>query len=210
MAAPKRQREQGGRARGVAIDTCGRNAPKRRWAAARRTCRAARRTARGWRSSPRRRWPSSRGSTSGAEPACGQPEKLLGLAGRSPTLARPRLPARTRTRSIETDTTQRWRNGHPRSNDAFDAATGVDAGKAESVVNLTGSRRGVLGVSLGFLALGLAGLWRAVAAAVRTSGPCACHMLHWRSEAAAAAGAARACKRQPGLPRLVLFCFYKF
>lgn len=41
-----------------------------------------------------------------------------------------------------------------RSNDAFDAATGVDAAKAESVVNLTGSRGGVLAAAKLFLAAG--------------------------------------------------------
>jgi 1,4-dihydroxy-2-naphthoate octaprenyltransferase len=40
------------------------------------------------------------------------------------------------------------------SNDAFDASTGVDKSKRESVVNLTGSRNGVLAAAKLFLALG--------------------------------------------------------
>jgi 1,4-dihydroxy-2-naphthoate octaprenyltransferase len=42
----------------------------------------------------------------------------------------------------------------PCSNDAFDAATGVDTHKPESVVNLTGSRTGVLLLSTLFLTAG--------------------------------------------------------
>ncbi|GBF97481.1 hypothetical protein Rsub_10404 [Raphidocelis subcapitata] len=42
------------------------------------------------------------------------------------------------------------------SNDAFDATTGVDKSKAESVVNLTGNRTAVLAAAKAFLA---AGLW---------------------------------------------------
>lgn len=41
------------------------------------------------------------------------------------------------------------------SNDAFDAEMGVDAAKAESVVNLTGSRGAVLWAANGFLAAAL-------------------------------------------------------
>ncbi len=42
------------------------------------------------------------------------------------------------------------------SNDAFDAATGVDKTKRESVVNLTGGKKGlVLGIANVFLAAGL-------------------------------------------------------
>ena len=40
------------------------------------------------------------------------------------------------------------------SNDAFDAETGVDKSKAESVVNLTGNRKAVLAVANGFLLAG--------------------------------------------------------
>lgn len=43
------------------------------------------------------------------------------------------------------------------SNDAFDAETGADIKKAESVVNLTGNRAGVLALANAFL-LGGAGL----------------------------------------------------
>jgi 2-carboxy-1,4-naphthoquinone phytyltransferase len=51
------------------------------------------------------------------------------------------------------------------SNDAFDAQTGVDSTKPESVVNLTGSRPLVLTVSLLFLAAGLSLLARFTTAA---------------------------------------------
>ncbi|MBV5259914.1 2-carboxy-1,4-naphthoquinone phytyltransferase [Synechococcus moorigangaii CMS01] len=44
------------------------------------------------------------------------------------------------------------------SNDVFDAATGIDVNKASSVVNLTGDRRLVFGIALGFLGLGIAGI----------------------------------------------------
>ncbi|XP_002961856.2 2-carboxy-1,4-naphthoquinone phytyltransferase, chloroplastic [Selaginella moellendorffii] len=47
------------------------------------------------------------------------------------------------------------------SNDAFDADTGVDKNKKESVVNITGSQRGVLLASVACLAFGCAGLLRA-------------------------------------------------
>ena len=40
------------------------------------------------------------------------------------------------------------------SNDAFDAETGVDKSKAESVVNLTGNRKVVLAIANGFLVAG--------------------------------------------------------
>ncbi|KAL6763001.1 UbiA prenyltransferase family [Haematococcus lacustris] len=50
------------------------------------------------------------------------------------------------------------------SNDAFDAATGVDVSKPESVVNLTGSRPLVFWSSLGFLAAGVSLLLRQIAA----------------------------------------------
>ena len=52
------------------------------------------------------------------------------------------------------------------SNDAFDAATGVDDNKPESVVNLTGDRRGVLALANAFLAAGGLLLWRTVSSAV--------------------------------------------
>ena len=54
-----------------------------------------------------------------------------------------------------------------RSNDAFDATTGVDGDKPESVVNLTGNRGGVLALANAFLAAGGLLLWRSVSAAVR-------------------------------------------
>ena len=54
-----------------------------------------------------------------------------------------------------------------RSNDAYDATTGVDGDKPESVVNLTGNRGGVLALANAFLAAGGLLLWRAVSAAVR-------------------------------------------
>ena len=57
--------------------------------------------------------------------------------------------------------------GPPRSNDAFDATTGVDGDKPESVVNLTGNQGGVLALANAFLAAGGLLLWRAVSAAVR-------------------------------------------
>ncbi len=53
-----------------------------------------------------------------------------------------------------------------RSNDAFDATTGVDGGKPESVVNLTGNRSGVLALANVFLAVGGLLLWRPVSTAV--------------------------------------------
>ncbi len=53
-----------------------------------------------------------------------------------------------------------------RSNDAFDATTGVDGDKPESVVNLTGNRAGVLALANAFLAAGGLLLWRSVSAAV--------------------------------------------
>ena len=52
------------------------------------------------------------------------------------------------------------------SNDAFDASTGVDGGKPESVVNLTGNRKGVLLLANAFLAAGGALLWKTVSSAV--------------------------------------------
>lgn len=53
------------------------------------------------------------------------------------------------------------------SNDGFDAATGVDKNKAESVVNLTGGKAGpVLLASLGFLAGGALLLHRGISNAV--------------------------------------------
>ena len=51
---------------------------------------------------------------------------------------------------------------HPCSNDAFDAAMGVDAGKPESIVNLTGDRVSVLWAANGFLAAGLAAFVQAL------------------------------------------------
>ena len=59
-----------------------------------------------------------------------------------------------------------------RSNDAFDATTGVDSGKPESVVNLTGNQGGVLALANAFLAAGGLLLWRAVSAAVRPPSLC--------------------------------------
>lgn len=56
------------------------------------------------------------------------------------------------------------------SNDAFDASTGVDVHKAESVVNLTGNRTGVLLLSKLFLAAGLGLLSSSIAAATQTDG----------------------------------------
>lgn len=54
-----------------------------------------------------------------------------------------------------------------RSNDAFDAETGVDASKAESVVNLTGNRKAVLALANGFLVAGGLLLHSVTKAAVR-------------------------------------------
>lgn len=51
------------------------------------------------------------------------------------------------------------------SNDAFDASTGVDVHKVESVVNLTGNRTAVLLVSKLFLLAGLGLLGTGIAAA---------------------------------------------
>lgn len=51
------------------------------------------------------------------------------------------------------------------SNDAFDASTGVDVHKAESVVNLTGNRNAVLLVSKLFLLAGVGLLGTGIAAA---------------------------------------------
>ena len=48
------------------------------------------------------------------------------------------------------------------SNDAFDAAVGIDGDKAESVVNLTGNRLAVLWTANAFLAAGVALLWQNV------------------------------------------------
>ena len=53
------------------------------------------------------------------------------------------------------------------SNDAFDAAMGVDGDKAESVVNLTGSRLGVLWTANAFLAAGSVLLWQVISKLVR-------------------------------------------
>ena len=52
----------------------------------------------------------------------------------------------------------------PHSNDAFDASTGVDRSKPESVVNLTGNRQLVLCASLVFLAAGTALLAKLISA----------------------------------------------
>ena len=59
---------------------------------------------------------------------------------------------------------------HSCSNDAFDAAMGVDAGKPESVVNLTGDRAGVLWAANGFLAAGLAAFVQALLVPVSNAG----------------------------------------
>lgn len=48
------------------------------------------------------------------------------------------------------------------SNDAFDAAKGVDGAKAESVVNLTGNRQGVLWTANLALVVGGLLLWRVI------------------------------------------------
>lgn len=50
----------------------------------------------------------------------------------------------------------------PCSNDAFDAAMGVDGAKVESLVNITGNRLGCLAVANAFLALGLSLLGQAI------------------------------------------------
>lgn len=47
------------------------------------------------------------------------------------------------------------------SNDAYDAETGVDKGKKESVVNITGSQRGVLSAAYACLVLGAMGIVKA-------------------------------------------------
>lgn len=53
------------------------------------------------------------------------------------------------------------------SNDAYDAATGVDKTKKESIVNLTGGNASpVLAVAMACLAAGAYFLWRGIAAAV--------------------------------------------
>ena len=65
------------------------------------------------------------------------------------------------------------------SNDAFDAETGVDAGKAESVVNLLrGNRRGVLAAANACLLGGAALLSRAIASAVRALCTSACRLCY--------------------------------
>ena len=61
-----------------------------------------------------------------------------------------------------------------RSNDAFDAETGADVDKAESVVALTGNRRAVLAAANVALLSGIFLLGRAVADSVRTQ----CLLLH--------------------------------
>ena len=48
------------------------------------------------------------------------------------------------------------------SNDAFDAAMGVDGAKAESVVNLTGNRQGVLWTANAALVAGGFLLWHVI------------------------------------------------
>ena len=55
------------------------------------------------------------------------------------------------------------------SNDAFDAAMGVDKDKAESVVNLTQNRLGVLWTANVFLVAGAALLWQVISRMVRKS-----------------------------------------
>lgn len=47
------------------------------------------------------------------------------------------------------------------SNDAYDAETGVDKNKKESVVNITGSQKGVLSAAYACLALGALGIFKA-------------------------------------------------
>ncbi|GFH31184.1 palmitoyltransferase, partial [Haematococcus lacustris] len=59
------------------------------------------------------------------------------------------------------------------SNDAFDAATGVDVSKPESVVSLTGNRPLVFWSSLGFLAAGVTLLLRQIAATGDSRAPLA-------------------------------------
>lgn len=55
------------------------------------------------------------------------------------------------------------------SNDVFDAATGVDKNKAESVVNLTGNWRHVFIISNMFLILGVGLLFSIISSVVRVS-----------------------------------------
>ncbi len=69
----------------------------------------------------------------------------------------------------------------------FDAATGADAGKAESVVALTGNRRAVLAAANAALLGGVALLGRAVADAVRRPRPVAAARL-WGHARAPRAG----------------------
>ena len=57
------------------------------------------------------------------------------------------------------------------SNDAFDAVTGIDESKAESVVNLTGNRTGVLLLANAFLLAAVAVLSSVASSAVRPSAP---------------------------------------
>ena len=65
------------------------------------------------------------------------------------------------------------------SNDAYDAATGVDKTKKESVVNLTGGNATpVLAVAMACLAAGAVLLWRGIASAVRHSKFVGCACLH--------------------------------
>ena len=52
------------------------------------------------------------------------------------------------------------------SNDVYDSMTGVDVGKKESVVNLTGSRRRVLALATALLLGGGGLLFRLLGAAV--------------------------------------------
>ncbi len=54
------------------------------------------------------------------------------------------------------------------SNDAFDAETGVDQNKAESLVNLTGNRKVILALANGFLLFGGLLLHSVTKAAVRS------------------------------------------
>ena len=58
------------------------------------------------------------------------------------------------------------------SNDAFDAKTGVDKSKAESVVNLTGNRKVVLAIANGFLVAGGLLLHSVTKAAVSSQQSC--------------------------------------
>jgi hypothetical protein len=100
----------------------------------------------------------------GSLPPGGAAAATLSAAARR--AARGEQPAR-RTRCLALAASNRPRRARPRcrrrpcSNDAFDATTGVDKTKRESVVNLTGSRRGVLLAAKAFLA---AGLWLLAAA----------------------------------------------